>query len=293
MSDIYDKALEVWQKGQVIKDDYHSSTGLISNSFIKAFKKCEFGAVIEYARVEPSDTEFNQNYAIGHLVEAQVFEDEAGFQKMVNRYKDNIYQKNGNLYKWAEDCRLYAESILRHDTIKRLLRSESSVYHKTVIFDLYGLKCKMEADYFNENKQIEVDLKTTAKSFSERSWNPAMNSKDKIGGLTFIDEHDYHQQRAFYQVGIESVYGFKPTPHILAVSKKNMSVRMFGFDDQVRLDRRIQLLKPVFEKIKEVISGEQEPEKCEECPKCVANEKITGVIAVSQYCPEIIPEDEY
>lgn len=281
---LYNEALVVWQAGAQIKDDYHSSTGLISNSFIGSFEQCQYGAVIDYSRILSSDT-FNVNYAQGHLTEAMIFEGDAGFNKMLERYSENAYQKNGKPYKWVEECKEFANSVLKHKNIvKNILRAESSKYHQTLIFDMFGLKWKGEIDLLNLNKLIEVDLKTTAKKFSDRSWNDSTRSRSN----TFIDDWNYHRQRAVYQKGINILYDEVVKSHILAVSKANKSVRMFEFDKQARLDYELDQIEKICEEIKPVIAGEVEPKQCEECEHCVRDEVIDFVIPVSTYCPSII-----
>jgi hypothetical protein len=278
--EIYNKALDVWQAGPVMKDDYHASTGLISNSFIGAFQKCQYGAIIESSKILPNDQGFKQCFAEGHLTESQIFEGNSGFEKMMVRYGDDVYTKAGKPREWVNHCKGYAESVLRHDNIKKLLRSESSQYHKTLLFDMFGLKWKAEVDYLNLNKHVEVDLKSTKDEFSKRSWNDDQRARIN----TFIDEWNYHRQRAVYQKGIESIYDEKILPHILAVSKKNKSVRLFKFDNQDRLDFEIKKIKELSETIKPILAGEQDPKQCEECEHCVRDEIIDFAISVSSYC---------
>lgn len=207
----------------------------------------------------------------------------------VNKFKkilDNPPEEpEAETYAWVDHSIEYAESIMRHDNIKRLLQSESSKYHQTLIFNMFGMSWRMEADYLNLNKSIEVDMKTTKASFSDRSWNQSTRSKSN----TFIDDWNYHRQRAVYQYGIKSIYDSIVVPHILAVSKKNKSVRMFKFDDQARLDNELSKLAFVADRAKEVIAGESEPILCEECEQCVSSEKVDFVINTSSYCAEFIP----
>ncbi len=280
----YDKALTVWQEGPDVKEDYHSSTGLISNSFVGNFIKCEYSAVIEYSRVLKPKDEFKECFAVGHITEAYVFEGQPGFIKMTERYKENIYQKNGNLYKWVADCKVYGDAIIKKKAFRDLLRSEGSQYHKTYLFSMFGLDWKAEIDYLNLIKRAEVDLKTTRSEFSNRSWNP----KARLKNFTFIDEWNYHRQRAVYQKAIKIIDDVDVKPHILAVCKSNNSVRLFEFDDQSRLDYELKQLEPVADRIKKVLSGEESPEMCEECEHCVRDEKIDYAISVSTYCAPFI-----
>lgn len=214
----YQKALNVWKQGQKLNDDdYHASTGFLSNSFIGDFQECEYSAIIEGA-LKQGDT-FSQTYAIGHLVEAYIFEGEEGFLNMCERYKHKAYSKQkgktNQPLKWVTDSKVWANQVLRHDYLKRLLRSESSIYHQVITFDLHGMKWRGEIDYLNLNKMTEIDLKTTKSNFKDRKFNPETRNYD----LTFIDEWNYHRQRALYQEGIKQTYDKLVTPRILGISK--------------------------------------------------------------------------
>ncbi len=82
------EALAIWQEGPKFnKEDYHSSTGFLSNSFIGDFVKCEYDSVIRYAI--KTESEFNEIFAIGHAAEAYIFEGAEGFNKKLAEYKDN------------------------------------------------------------------------------------------------------------------------------------------------------------------------------------------------------------
>jgi len=277
--ELYEKALEVWSNGPKVAEEYHDSTGFMSNSFIGDFKRCEYSAIIKYAKIEKEEG-FKDAFAVGHLTEAICFEGEAGEKKMLDRYKDDAFMKSGKPKAWVNNSREYAESIMRHDNISRLLKSEGSKYHKTLIFNMLGMAWRAEVDYLNLNKAVEVDMKTTKSSFKERSWNDNLRGRFN----TFIDDWDYHRQRAIYQRGIKQLYDVDVTPHILAVSKKNKSVRFFKFDDQDLLNSKIKGLQEVVDRVKRVLSAEDEPNQCEECSHCVDSEVIDFVIKTSEYC---------
>jgi hypothetical protein len=281
--ELYNKALEVWQAGPNADNEYHNSTGFLSNSFIGDFLKCEYDAVIKYAKVQDSEIGFNEAFATGHLVEAICFEGEEGKNKMLERYKEDAYMKSGKPKAWVGHCIDYAESIMRHDNIERLLTSESSIYHRSIFFKLHGMPWRAELDYLNLNKHVEIDMKTTKAKFNDRSWNSETKTRD----LTFIDEWNYHRQRAIYQHAVKLIYDEMVTPHILAVSKGNKSVRFFKFDNQDRLDYELKSLAPIVDSIKEVLDGEREPKQCESCVNCVESEVVDFVINASEYCAEV------
>ena len=330
------KALKVWQAEPKLEtDNYHNSTGYLSNSFISDFLKCEYNAVIKYALKEETE-ENKRHFAVGHAAEAKVFEGEPGLKKTIKRYgeyamkppskKDKeewvnhtravAWHRSGDLFtlpnkkkptaaqtkmyerllnekghdyqpepketprSWVLEADELAESILRHENLRNLFRAESSVYHQIITFELHGFWWRGEIDYMNLNKEMEVDLKTTAHCFSKR-----FKSELGLGMVdTFIDLYDYHRQRALYQEGIKQIFDKVVVPHICAVSKKTKSVRIFKFDDQSRLDYELAYLKPVCDRLKEILAGEIEPTQCEVCPECVESETMNKMIKTSVYC---------
>ena len=281
----YKKALNIWHEGSKLnEDDYHASTGFLSNSFIGNFQKCEYGSIIDGGIKKES--EFSQTYAIGHLVEAFIFEGEEGFNKMVERYKQNAYSKakgkEDKLLKWVTDYYELADVVLKHDYYKNLFRSESSIYHQVITFDLLGFKWRGEIDYLNLNKLTEIDLKTTKSNFVDRAYNPETRTKD----LTFIDEWNYHRQRALYQEGIKQTYDKVVTPRILGISKTIKMAKMFKFDDQDRLDYEIKELEPVVDRFKSVLAGD-EPQKCGICQHCIDAHDPTLETLTSTYCAKV------
>lgn len=329
------QSLSIWQGGAELKNNYHSSTGFLSNSFIGSFLKCEYDAIISYAIKDPQP--FNENFGIGHATEAIIFEGEKGLQKQIDYYghaaikpptkdaidtfnyhnnavdynldKDNYVLPNGKKptktqvtkfikllnqhgtnkssppqsteRSWVKDSRKLANSVTRHKNLVDLFRSEGSIYHQVITFDLHGMKWRGEIDYLNLNKQTEIDLKTT-KGINDKSWN----EDDRLYNNTFIDNWNYHRQRALYQYGVKQIYNETVLPRILAIDKVSQSVRMFRFDDQERLDHEIKWLIPVTDRIKEVISGEDLPKKCETCSNCIESEKVDFEILTSEFCAE-------
>ncbi len=272
------EALKIWQAPAFLDpEEYHNSTGFLSNSFIGDFLKCEYSAIIGYGIKEKQP--FNPVFAIGHLVEAEIFEEEEGRDKMLKLFGSDVLKNDGTPYKWTEDASRLAKSVTKHKKLVELFRSEGSIYHQTMVFNLHGMMWRGEIDYLNLNKNTEIDLKTT-KDFNSKSWNEETRQKDK----TFIDDWNYHRQRALYQVGIKENFHQQVQPRILAVNKTTESVRMYKFDDQERLDYEISQLLPITDRIKEVIAGEDQPKQCEVCSLCVASEDVETEILTSEFC---------
>jgi len=326
------QALVIWQQGPKLKTDYHSSTGLLSNSFIGDFIKCEYDAIISYAIKEPQP--FNETFGIGHVTEALIFEGDKGLKKQIDYYGHaaiqpptkkalelfvdhtnaidynldpdyvlpngkkptktqvtkliRVLSECGTQYPippqsterpWVKKSRELAKSVTRHKNLVDLFRSEGSIYHQVITFDLHGMDWRGEIDYLNLNKGTEIDLKTT-KGINDKSWNDVNKQHD----MTFIDNWNYHRQRALYQVGIYQQYGEMVTPRILAIDKGTSSVRMFKFDDQKRLEHEIRSLEPIVSRIKEVIAGESVPDKCGSCAQCIECEKVDFEISTKEFC---------
>jgi hypothetical protein len=282
-TELFNQALEIWALGpQLNKEDYHKSTGFLSNSFIGDWEKCQYSALIKYAGLGV-DQGFNQNFAIGHIVESYLFEGDAGYKRQLERYGDECMTKQGKPYKWVTDSLEWAEQIKKQPTIMKVLHHKDGLYHQVLTFDLHGFSWRGEADYFNPTLQLEIDLKTTTDNFHDKSYNPNNKMKD----LTFIDSWNYHRQRAVYQHGIKQQFDCDVTPRILAVSKKTKSVRMFTWKNyQERLNYEIDKLKSTCNDIAMVLSGDVEPTQCEMCDQCVTDEIINFEIDVAEYCSQ-------
>jgi len=313
------EALEIWNKPPYLDpNNYHNSLGFLSNSFIGSFINCEYAAIIDGALKEPSEYNeaFFIGHATEALIFNgqkgfdEVIQDHKIYvlnaRKVADLKKDlerpdlpmsllnkkrlpelqqlakesgiDIYDKKKPKSAVYEAYNL-AKSVIRHAHLKALLRAEGSIYHQVITFDLHGVKWRGEIDYLNLNKNTEIDLKTTASDYHERSWNEETKTKD----FTFIDSWNYHRQRALYQVGIKQKYDQLVQPRILAVSKKTKSVRMFKFDDQERLDHEIRLLLPIVQRFKAVLDGDK-PQQCETCKHCVESEDVRGEILTSKFC---------
>jgi len=97
------KAVDIWRDPKLNEEDYHASTGYLSNSFIGDFLGCEYGAIIDHA-IKPEEENFNENFAIGHLVEAEIFEGNPGRERMLKRFKDDavkpVTKEAMRLYNW-------------------------------------------------------------------------------------------------------------------------------------------------------------------------------------------------
>ena len=279
--ELYSKALEVWQAGpQANSDDYHSSTGFLSNSFISDFLQCEYNAMIKFAKVDDIEAGFNEHFAIGHLTEAIIFEGDEGRQKMLERYKDDVFLKRGSGVKaWVTLSEELARRFMRQEKLMRVVNDENSVYHQPIFFKLHGVDFRAEVDCLNIKQLTEIDLKTTKSDFKKDN-----NENTRKRDITFIDEYNYHRQRAIYQAGIKSIFNAHVLPRIFAISKSNYSIRPFMFRDQERLNYEIANLAPVVDRFKEVVSGEVEPRQCEICTRCVDSEVIDYEIDTSEYC---------
>lgn len=279
MTERYKKALDVWNQGtRLNEDDYHSSTGMMSNSFIGAFQKCEYSAII--ADTETQSENSKKCFAEGHLIEAYIFEGEEGFNKMKSHYGDFLIDSRTlnttkKELKWVNDALVTAKFMAKHPLAK-FIQSESSKYHEIITFELEGVMFRAEIDCLNLNKETEIDVKTVGYCLFDKQWNGERK-------VNFIEAHNYTRQRALYQLGIKDKYDVLVTPRIYAGSKKTRSCRMFKFDDQVRLDDEIENIKPVIERFQEVLGG-AEPHKCEVCSHCVENEVIDFEILTSSFC---------
>lgn len=303
------EALTIWQEGPKFnKEDYHSSTGLLSNSFIGDFIKCEYSAIIQHAL--KTESGFNENFAIGHATEAYIFEGQSGFDKMLSKYKDEAYNKKLKT-KLIEGILESGVSINTKAELNKLKMPEiyeacascnvdiyDKLNPKSWVWDSYHFaksvtRHKKYVDLFrSEGSKYHQALVFELCGMKWRGEVDYMNlnklaeidlkttadmhkrtwNEETRTKQNFIESWNYFRQRALYQYGIKQLFDKQVVPRILAICKKTKSVRMFQFDDQERLDSEIGLLIPIVDRVKEVIAGEDKPQQCERCATCVESE---------------------
>lgn len=275
---------------EVTEDNYFTQTGHLSNSFIRAYERCPSQAFDKYVFNPDQESEFKQCFCQGHLFEGYLENGEEGFQAVLDRedYKEHVRQKNGKLYKWVEDVKIYAQAMIKQEFIMQYKKHKDlkSQVILTAKFGKAHLKCAI--DGLNLPMGYYLDDKSTKNAFNETSWNPEKRKKE-----TFIDAWNYWGQLANYRFMIFENYGKMLVPYITAATKKKVpDVAIFQFSSQASLQRldeeqlKNEALIDSIMKDLERLRDNQEANihSCGHCDFCVENKVVSSVIDAAAYC---------
>jgi len=258
-----EKAKEIYENSILTNENYFSfenSMFYMSTSQIKAFRKCQAGAMAElkgeYVREKTSAL------LIGSYVDAH-FEGTLSHFKAIN---PDIFLKSGGLK---------AEYRNAEDIINRLERDKFFMEHmegqKQVILtgEIAGVLFKTKMDVYVPGKHI-VDLKIM-RDFKD-IWVDGLK-------ISFIEAWEYDLQGAVYQA-VEK----NKLPFLIAgaTKEKEPDLEIFSIPQQ-RLDFQLDRVKqeaPLFDNIKQ---GLIEPECCGTCNYCRFTKKLNKVISYVEY----------
>lgn len=253
----------------------------MSASQFKAFRKCEAAAIAEL-RGEYVSCESTALLVGGYV--------DAHFEGTLDVYRaqhPQIFKRDGTLK---------AEFVKADEIIARIERDElfmllmsgkkqvivtgeiAGVPFKGKIDSLLGSEaCAEMVTRFPETAPVVgfgdgmiVDLKCMRDM--RKVWT------DDSGYVNFAEAWGYHYQGAIYQ----ALEGHN-LPFVLAVSTKEAepnieAVNISGDDLEVALDE-VRELAPRYAAIKR---GETEPERCENCPYCIATKRLQRIIDLSE-----------
>ena len=185
---------------------YYGDKEYLSNSMLKDFAECQ------------------HKFKMKHVTKKVVFEDKPYF--LIGRALDTLITEGADKFeqkfevvtrrkKGAERQQLTAgdydlvltmlTEVLRQPLVKKLKMTPSKC-QEVVAMEIDGVKRKGKLDYFDKNKKIIMDLKTTANLLT---FNPMM----------------YAMQLAYYRQLIRAKYGIECECHLFAVDKRKPKCR--------------------------------------------------------------------
>jgi hypothetical protein len=130
---------------------------------------------------------------------------------------------------------------------------------------------KIKIDSLHRVKCL-VDLKVV-KSIRELLWSDKMRIK-----VNFIEYFGYIEQMAIYQKVYEKNTGEKLPMFIAAITKESVSDKEIIEIPQELLDEKIDYIAEHIVRVKNIIDGKTEPEKCGVCDYCRENKKLSKTI---------------
>ena len=179
-----------------------------------------------------------------------------------------IFKKDGTL----KSEFIKAENIVKRIENDAMFKKYISGNNQTIFTgEIEGLKFKIKADSFFENKNVCVDLKVL-KDF-EYVWNDETKTRENP-----IDFWKYTWQAAIYSEIIRQNTGKLPMFFIAAITKEEESdLCLMNIPEEVILGK-LELIKSLVPMVTAVKEGLIEPVRCEKCNYCKATKKINKII---------------
>ena len=199
--------------------EYHNNINALNSSKLKNFAECP--DYYRYKLINPDDPD-KEGFRIGSAVDCLVLEPDKFNSEFAVMERVNLRTKEGRTYKeqflynaelngltWLtteehELCRNVAESARNSELFTQYLSGGKP--QLTCIWEQNGVLCKARPDYFIEEKNLIIDLKTTRKTVDNFSY--------------VVADYDYLLQAAFYCEGMYKLTGKMPTFGFYVVSKE-------------------------------------------------------------------------
>ena len=263
-------------KFELTEENYYSSEAsqhYMSVSLFKDFMQCEAAALAtmkgEWQREETTAL------SVGNYVHSY-FESKEAHQKFIAdkgsalMTKPNKKEPYGHLksdFKTA-DAMINA---LKDETVFKALY-EPGQKEVIVTGDIYGYKWKGKIDSLNLDQLYFCDLKPLD-DIHKKHWSSTYNKYDN-----FIADRGYYMQMAVYIELIKQTFGVGCQPFIFAVSKQTPpdkeAIDSNGDQDAIYMEDAMRMIEENQEHIQRVMSGEEEPTRCEHCEYCRLTKKI-------------------
>lgn len=231
------------------------------SSQIKSFVDCEARTMAELKE------EWKQEMSTALLVGSYVDNAISGTLDIFKAQHPEILKKDGTLK--AEY--LQAEYILSRIERDELFKKYISGDHQTIMTgEIAGVPIKIKIDSYFPDKAI-VDMKVV-RDFAP-VWDNASGQKEN-----FIDYWKYTWQGALYQEIVRQNTGKQLPFFIAAVTKeKEPDLAILAIPQEV-LDIKLEVIKSVLPRIKDLKEGKVEPHNCGKCDYCKFYKKLDKII---------------
>ena len=236
------------------KEEYINNHDLLSFTRFSKFLKCEASAAVGYRT--PTTT----SMLVGSYVDAYISEE---FEEFRNEHPEIFNSRTGELkadFKKAEEI---INIIKVDETMQQFLQGEKQ---KIMTGEICGVPFKIKMDVYNEGNYIS-DLKIMA-NFN-KVWSDVQNKY-----CNFIEAYDYDIELAIFQEIVRQNTGKLLPCFIVSVTKEEVPDKgVFQFP-QEDLDEALRIVRNRLPRIKKILNGEIEPERCEKCEYCKLTKKV-------------------
>lgn len=263
-------------KFELTEENYYSSEAsqhYMSVSLFKDFMQCE-AAVLATMKGEWQREETTA-LLVGNYVHSY-FESKEAHQKFIAdkgsalMTKPNKKEPYGHLRSDFKTADAMINALKDEQVFKALY--EPGQKEVIVTGDIYGYKWKGKIDSLNLDQLYFCDLKTVD-DIHKKHWSSTYNKYDN-----FIADRGYYMQMAVYIELIKQTFGVGCQPFIFAVSKQTPpdkeAIDFNGDQDAIYMEDAMRMIEEKQEHIQRVMSGEEEPTRCEHCEYCRLTKKI-------------------
>ncbi len=263
------KAIGLTEENYYNKD---MSWRYMSVSLFKDFMQCEAAALAKLkGEWEPERSPVP--LLVGNYVHSY-FESEESHQKFVDANSKEMISSRGKTKGQLKADFKVADAMintLKDETVFKALY-EPGQKEVIVTGDIYGYKWKGKIDSLNLDQLYFCDLKTVD-DIHKKHWSSTYNKYDN-----FIADRGYYMQMAVYIELIKQTFGVGCQPFIFAVSKQTPpdkeAIDFNGDQDAIYMEDAMRMIEENQEHIQRVMSGEEEPTRCEHCEYCRLTKKI-------------------
>ena len=263
------KSIELTEENYYDKD---TSWHYMSVSLFKDFMQCEAAALAKL-KDEWQPERSPVPLLVGNYVHSY-FESEESHQKFVDANSKEMISSRGKTKGQLKADFKVADAMinaLKDETVFKALY-EPGQKEVIVTGDIYGYKWKGKIDSLNLDQLYFCDLKTVD-DIHKKHWSSTYNKYDN-----FIADRGYYMQMAVYIELIKQTFGVGCQPFIFAVSKQTPpdkeAIDFNGDQDAIYMEDAMRMIEENQEHIQRVMSGEEEPTRCEHCEYCRLTKKI-------------------
>lgn len=236
------------------KEEYISNHSFLSFTRVSKFLKCEASAAAGFRK--PSTT----SMLVGSYVDAYISDE---FDEFRNEHPEIFNSRTGELksdFKKAEEI---INIIKLDDTLQEFLKGEKQ---KIMVGEIDGVPFKIKMDVYNEGVRI-VDVKIMA-NFN-KVWSDVQNKY-----CNFIEAYDYDIELAIFQEIVRQNTGKVLPCYIASVTKEEYPDKGIFQFPQEDLDEALRIVRTRLPRIRKILNGEIEPERCEKCEYCKLTKKV-------------------
>ncbi|MGL0750065.1 PD-(D/E)XK nuclease-like domain-containing protein, partial [Secundilactobacillus paracollinoides] len=230
----------------------------LSPTVYKRYQACEAEALAEQAG------QWAQMDATALLVGNYLhsyFESPAAHEAFIEEHKDELKssRKPYKLLKPYQQAEMMIKTLDEDETFQQFYQGDKEVI---VTGKIEGVPWKGKIDCLNLDNNYFIDLKTT-RDLHMKYWDT-----DEHKYVPFVTKYNYQLQMAVYRELIKQTFGIDCTPYIVGVTKQDPPDKAVLSIPDEQLGWALDDVKAGQQHILDVMHGNVEPTRCEQCDYC-------------------------